>query len=263
MPETAAGVRERVAPIRIDGFSKWYGERQVLSDVTLRVGRGETLAVIGKSGCGKSTLLRHVAGLEDGATGRTAGRITLFGDVELSRMSERAVQRRRIRGPRVGLVFQEGALFDFLDVEGNIRWPLEQHIREPATARLARVRAALEMVDLDPGEAFLRRDVSGLSGGERKRVALARAIALEPEIVLYDEPTAGLDPPTAAGISELLNRMKERREMTSVVTSHDMPSMRKVADRIAWIHLGKILFVGTYEEAEAHAEVRRFMEGGS
>ncbi len=254
---------DAVQQIRIDGFSKWYGERQVLREVTLAVARGETLAVIGKSGCGKSTLLRHVAGLEDGSSGRTAGRIRLFGDLELSRLPEREVQRRRLRGPRVGFVFQDGALFDFLDVEGNIRWPLEMHTRDKAKAIRERVRASLEMVDLDSSDAFLEREVSGLSGGERKRVALARCMALRPEIVLYDEPTAGLDPPTAAGISDLLHRMKERGETTAIVTSHDMEAMRRAADRVAWIQEGRIVFVGTFDEAAAHAEVRVFMAGGS
>ena len=119
------------------------------------------------------------------------------------------------------------------------------------------------MVELEPVESFLPRDVAGLSGGERKRVALARCLALAPKVMLYDEPTAGLDPPAASGISALINGLKDSGEMTSVVTSHDMESARKVADRVAWIHDGLVLFQGTFEEAVQRPEVREFIEGGS
>ncbi|MCZ6689216.1 MAG: ATP-binding cassette domain-containing protein [Planctomycetota bacterium] len=248
--------------IEIDGFSKWYAGRRILSDVSVSVEKGETLAVIGKSGCGKSTLLRHVAGLEDASTGRTLGRISLFGDVEISALPEREILRRKLRGPRVGFLFQDGALFDFLDVEGNILWPLREHRGGGETALRERCREVLRMVDLEPTGELLRREVSGLSGGERKRVALARCIALEPEILLFDEPTAGLDPPTASGISQLINRLREGGKRTSIVTSHDMESTRKVADRIAWIQDGAVVFQGTFDEAMADPKVRGFVKGG-
>lgn len=247
--------------IRVTGFSKWYGDRQVLQEISLEVNKGETLAIMGKSGCGKSTLLRHIAGLEDGSTGRLSGRIRLFDDIELSRLSERQIQRRQIRGLQVGLLFQDGALFDFLDVEGNILWPMREHSRDSLPRLRERLREAMAMVELDADEAFLRRDVSSLSGGERKRVALARCLGLRPPIVLFDEPTAGLDPPTAAGISDLLNRLRERGEMTSVVTSHDMDSIKRVADRILWIREGRDVFQGTPEEAQGDPRVREYMEG--
>ena len=248
--------------IRIEGFSKWYGERKVLSDVSLHVREGETVAVIGRSGCGKSTLLRHVAGLEDTSTGRVEGRILLLGETEISRLSEREVQRRKIRGCQVGLLFQDGALFDFLDVEGNILWPLQQHRRGTDDALRKQVREVLRQVEIEADEGFLRRDVADLSGGERKRVALARCLALSPRIMLFDEPTTGLDPPTASGISALLNRLKGTGSLTSIVTSHDMESARKVADRIVWIRDGRVVFEGTFEEAMADSDVREFIEGG-
>lgn len=248
--------------IRIEGFSKWYGDRQVLSEIALQVERGETVGVIGKSGCGKSTLLRHIAGLEDDSTGPVGGRITLFDDTEMTSLSEKSIQARRIRGPRVGLLFQDGALFDFLDVEGNVLWPLRHHRREKESILRERALETFRMVGLEPEAAFLRRDVRGLSGGERKRVALARCLALDPEIVLYDEPTAGLDPPTAAGISALLNDLKGRGDQTSVITSHDMESTRRVADRIAWMRDGQVMFLGTYDEALQDPTVREFIEGG-
>ena len=249
--------------IRVEAFSKWYGDRKVLSDITLEVADGESLAVIGRSGCGKSTLLRHLAGLEGASTGRLKGTIEVLERVEILKLSEREIQRRKIRGCEIGLLFQDGALFDFLDVEGNILWPLQQHRPDEPEALAKRVREALGMVELEPVDAFLSRDVTGLSGGERKRVALARCLALSPRLMLYDEPTAGLDPPAAAAISSLINRLKDGGETTSVVTSHDMESARKVADRVAWIRDGRVVFQGTFEEAVARPEVREFIEGGS
>lgn len=249
--------------IRIDAFSKWYGNRKVLSDITMQVEPGEALAVIGGSGCGKSTLLRHLAGLEDAGTGRLAGRMEVLGGLEILRVRERELRRRKIRGREIGFLFQDGALFDFLDVEGNILWPLREHRPDEPGALRERVLESLRMVELEPAERFLPRGVAGLSGGERKRVALARCLVLQPKVMLYDEPTAGLDPPAAAGISALINRLKGTRGMTSIVTSHDMESARKVADRIAWIRDGQVVFQGTFEEAQARPEVRGFMEGGS
>ena len=162
----------------------------------------------------------------------------------------------------MGFLFQDGALFDFLDVEGNILWPLREHRGGEEAALRERCREVLRMVDLEPTGELLRREVSGLSGGERKRVALARCIALEPEILLFDEPTAGLDPPTASGISQLINRLREGGKRTSIVTSHDMESTRKMADRIAWIQDGSVVFQGTFDEALADPKVRGFVKGG-
>ncbi|MBI4576594.1 MAG: ATP-binding cassette domain-containing protein, partial [Planctomycetes bacterium] len=177
--------------------------------------------------------------------------------VEVTALPERELVRRRFRGDTVGLVFQAGALFDFLDVEGNLRWPLEEAGRDRVDSRAA---AALAMVELDP-EAFLHRPVETLSGGERRRVALARALVLEPRVVLYDEPTTGLDPPTAAGITRLIHRLRDERGMTALVTTHDMGSARAVADRVALLRDGALLFHGRLAEAEARPEVKAFIEG--
>lgn len=246
--------------LEVRGFSKRYAGRAVLVGVDLAVARGETVGLIGKSGCGKSTLLRHIARLEGPATGPIAGEIVVDG-IDVLRASERALARVGFRGKKVGMVFQHAALFDFLSVEGNIAWPLrEVDGLDPAAAR-ARARECLALVELPGDERFLRREASSLSGGERKRVALARTLALRPELVLYDEPTTGLDPPAVTEINALLNRLKRAAGITAILTSHDMRATLEVADRIAYLRDGRLVFSGTAEAAAGNEDVRRFMKG--
>lgn len=249
------------APIlEVKGFSKRYGGRAVLIGIDLHVAHGETVAVIGKSGCGKSTLLRHIAKLEDDSTGPVSGEILLEGR-DILRVSERTLGRERIRGKKVGMVFQHAALFDFLSVERNITWPLKEIDGIVGDAARARAKECLGLVDLPTDDRFLARDPSGLSGGERKRVSLARTLSLRPEVVLYDEPTTGLDPPTTSEITSLINRLKRSAKITAVMTSHDMAATLVCADRIAMIRDGRLVFDGPAAEASDNPEVRRFMAG--
>lgn len=246
--------------LEVKNFGKRYDGREILAGVDLTVARGETVALIGKSGCGKSTLLRHIARLEDSSTGPVSGEIRLEG-FDVLRAGERALARRRFRGKKVGMVFQHAALFDFLSVEGNLVWPLREVDRLGPEEARARARECLALVELPADERFLARDVPGLSGGERKRVALARTLALRPELVLYDEPTTGLDPPTVNEINALVNRLKRAAGITAVLTSHDMGATLEVADRIAMIRGGRVVFSGPSARALEDEEVRRFMDG--
>jgi phospholipid/cholesterol/gamma-HCH transport system ATP-binding protein len=249
------------APVlEVRGFSKRYAGRAVLVGVDLDVGRGETVAIIGKSGCGKSTLLRHVARLEDARTGPVAGEIRLEGR-DILRASERALARDRIRGKKIGMVFQHPALFDFLSVERNLAWPLVEVERLEARAARERAKECLALVDLPTDDRFLRRDPMSLSGGERKRVSLARTLALRPEVVLYDEPTTGLDPPTTQEVVALVNRLKKAAGITAVLTPHDMAATLGCADRIVMIRDARVVFSGSAAGAAADAEVKRFMAG--
>ncbi len=246
--------------VEVRGFSKRYGGRAVLVGIDLEVGRGETVAVIGKSGCGKSTLLRHMAKLEDASTGPVAGEIRLEGR-DILRASERSLAREGFRGKKVGLVFQHAALFDALSVERNLTWPLREVDRMDDGAARERAKECLALVELPDDDRFLARDPSSLSGGERKRVSLARTLALRPEVVLYDEPTTGLDPPTTNEISSLINRLKKAAKITAVLTSHDMAATLVCADRIAMIRDGRLVFNGPAGEAGGNADVRKFMAG--
>jgi phospholipid/cholesterol/gamma-HCH transport system ATP-binding protein len=249
------------APVlEVKGFGKRYAGRPILTGIDLSVARGETLGLIGKSGCGKSTLLRHIAKLEDTSTGPVEGVILLDGR-DVLRASERVLAAERFRGKRVGMVFQHAALFDFASVERNVTWPLiEAEGLSPAAAR-ERARECLELVELPGDERFLARDPASLSGGERKRVSLARTLALKPEVVLYDEPTTGLDPPTTSEVVALVNRLKRTLGVTAIVTSHDMGATAAMADRIAMIHAGKLAFLGDVAAAREDAAVKRFMAG--
>jgi phospholipid/cholesterol/gamma-HCH transport system ATP-binding protein len=246
--------------VEVRGFGKRYQGRPVLSGIDLVVRRGETLGLIGKSGCGKSTLLRHIAKLEDASTGPVEGSILVDGE-DVIRARERDLAREGFRGKRVGMVFQHAALFDFATVERNIAWPLEEVEGLARDAARERARECLSLVELPSDERFLRRDPMSLSGGERKRVSLARTLALRPEVVLYDEPTTGLDPPTTTEVVALVNRLKRTLGVTAIVTSHDMAATAAVADRIAMIRGGRLAFVGTPEAAERDETVQRFMAG--
>ncbi len=251
--------------LTVRGFSKWYDGRAILRGIDLDVARGETVAVIGKSGCGKSTLLRHVARLEDASTGPVEGEVRLEGlRSDLLRASERELARHRIRGKKIGMLFQHSALFDFLSVEANIVWPLREVEGLAPRAARARARECLTLVELAGDDAaFVRREASSLAGGERKRVALARTLALRPELVLSAEPTTGLDPPTVTEINALIQRLKRAAGLTAVLTSHDMASTLKVADRIAMIKDGRLAWTGPAERALEQPEVRAFMEGAA
>lgn len=238
-------------PIVLRGVTKRFGDLTVLDGVDLAFPRGLTTAVIGPSGTGKSVLLKHIVGLLQ----PDAGEVRVFG-VDMARAKARDVQSVR---RRVGMLFQDGALFDSLTVGENIAFPLARH-RPDLTERQRRERVeeVLEQVEL-PG--LYERSVPALSGGQRKRVGLARAIVDQPEIVLFDEPNSGLDPLTSEAIDQLILDMKRRLGVTFVIISHDIVGTVHVADRIAMLWQGKVVAEGTTAEVVRSPSeiVRRFL----
>ena len=238
--------------IVLEHVSKSFGARTILDDLSLEVRDGETVAVIGHSGVGKSVLLKSVVRLLE----PEKGRVTVDGrDVaELAR--EELYELRR----RVGYVFQFAALFDSMSVYDNVAMGLRR-IRDMGPAEIdQRVSESLRLVEMT---GFEDRMPGQLSGGQRKRVGLARAIATKPKYLLYDEPTTGLDPVTTAVIDGLIQKMRNELKVTSVVVTHDMKSAYRIADRIAMLYKGRIRFVGTPAETQEAADpiVRAFVEG--
>jgi phospholipid/cholesterol/gamma-HCH transport system ATP-binding protein len=238
-------------PIELRHVSKRFGSLVVLDDVSLSMPRGQTTAVIGPSGTGKSVMLKHIVGL----LRPDAGEVRVFGH-DMATAPEREVYGVR---KRIGMLFQDGALFDSLSTGDNIAFPLARHRPEMnARRRRERVEEVLEMVEL-PG--LYDRPTSALSGGQRKRVGLARAIVNEPEVVLFDEPNSGLDPMTSDAIDQLIVSMKEKLHVTFVVISHDIVGTLNVADRICMLFQGKVVASGTTAEVthSDHPMVRRFL----
>jgi phospholipid/cholesterol/gamma-HCH transport system ATP-binding protein len=240
--------------IRVRGLEQRFGSQRVLRGVDLDVFRGETLVLLGGSGGGKSVLLKHLPGLLQ----PRAGTVEVDGQ-DISRFKERQL------GPvrrKIGMMFQGGALFDSLDVAQNVAFPLrEQGMKnDKEIARL--VAEALEIVRL-PGQE--KKMPSDLSGGMRKRVALARAVVARPACVLYDEPHAGLDPITADSIDHLIKDLQHHHGMTNVVITHEMRSVFRIADRIVFLKEGLVTWTGTPEELQAteDPELRAFVEGDS
>jgi len=240
--------------IRVRGLEQRFGSQRVLRGVDLDVFRGETLVLLGGSGGGKSVLLKHLPGLLQ----PRAGTVEVDGQ-DISRLKERQL------GPvrrKIGMMFQGGALFDSFDVAQNVAFPLrEQGMKdEKEIARL--VAEALEIVRL-PGQE--KKMPSDLSGGMRKRVALARAVVARPACVLYDEPHAGLDPVTADSIDHLIKDLQHHHGMTNVVITHEMRSVFRIADRIVFLKEGIVTWTGTPDELQAteDPELRAFVEGDS
>lgn len=224
--------------VEFEDVWKRYASKEVLAGVSLKIFRGEVLCVLGPSGTGKSVTLRHINGL----TKPDDGDVRVFGESVVPLSEEELSPVRR----RLAMLFQGGALFDSMNVQQNIAFPLEEHTDKSPEEIARLVAEKLEMVGL-PGTQ--KKMPSELSGGMRKRVALARSIALEPEIILYDEPTTGLDPLTSEKISQLIVDINIRLQTTSVVVTHDIVTARTVADRLAFLHQGRFQFVGTFEEA--------------
>jgi phospholipid/cholesterol/gamma-HCH transport system ATP-binding protein len=240
--------------IRIRGLVKHLTRRAVLDGVDLDIPTGETVVVIGRSGTGKSVLLKHIVGLMT----PDAGTIEVDGENVVG-MKEADLNRVRMR---FGMLFQGAALFDSLSVGENVGLALREHHRMPEADVRQRVTERLEWVGLDGIED---QKPSQLSGGMRKRVGLARAIAMDPQFILYDEPTTGLDPIMADVIDQLIRAMQKRMGVTSIVVTHDLASAYKVGDRIAMLNDGKIVFEGTPEETRGTRDplVRQFIEGSS
>ncbi|MBL1149219.1 MAG: ABC transporter ATP-binding protein [Armatimonadetes bacterium] len=215
--------------IRVRGLSHRFGDRVVLSEIDVDVSAGETVAIMGSSGGGKTTLLRCMAGL----LRPTSGTVELF-DVNLysASSSERAQVRKRL-----GVVFQGSALFDYLNVHDNVAFGAERHLKLTRKALSEMVAEKLGLVGLEGTE---RLYPSELSGGMKKRVGLARALAMNPEVVFYDEPTSGLDPVTAYAIDALIREVSETTNVTSIVVTHDVSAVMRVADRVLFLHDGRI-----------------------
>jgi len=239
--------------IRTTGLRTAFGSQQVLCGVDLQVASGETLVVLGRSGTGKSVLLRHLIGLQP----PDAGSIRVLG-TEITGLAEGPLNALR---RKVGFVFQNAALYDSLTVLENVAFPLRYHTRLAAPERRERGLAILARVGMADAAAKLPTE---LSGGMRKRVGLARAMALEPEIMLYDEPTAGLDPITAGEISDLVLELRQERAMSSIVVTHDLHSARAISDRVAMLDQGRIVFNGPFADLQASADpfVARFVQKG-
>ncbi len=238
--------------ILLDNVHKAFGPKQVLRGFSLEVPEGDTVALIGYSGTGKSVAIKHIVGLLDPDNG------TVWVDgLEVPSLDRRALYRLRAS---IGYVFQFAALFDSLSVRDNVAMGLRRQETLRAREIEARVQEALALVDLpDAADVF----PSELSGGMRKRVGIARAIALRPKYLLYDEPTTGLDPVTSAVINELILRTQRRLGVTSLVVTHDMKSAYAVASRIAMLYDGKVRQVGTVDEIRRTDDpvVRDFIEG--
>ncbi|MDY7096005.1 MAG: ABC transporter ATP-binding protein [Acidobacteriota bacterium] len=237
---------------QIQHLTKSYGGRRVLDDLTFDIHAGECLVILGRSGSGKSVTLRQLNGLERPDSGRV-----IFDGLDLSELTERQLYPVR---RRVSMLFQGGALFDSLNVYENIAFPLREHTDLDEEAIAATVRRKLDLVRLADIED---RMPSALSGGMRKRVALARSLALDPKVVLFDEPTTGLDPMTAATIGHLIRNIQRELGVTAVVVTHDLPLTDRVADRIAFLDAGSFRFTGTLDQARASEDrlLRAFLEG--
>ena len=228
------------ALISIRSLEKSFDNQRVLQGINLDVNKGEIMVVMGGSGCGKSTLLRHITG----SINPDMGSIKLFGR-EITTMSE--AQLNEIR-KRFGILFQSGALFSSLTVGENVALPLREHTKLDNTTIEIMVKIKLELVSL---REHADKMPAQLSGGMQKRAALARAIALDPQILFYDEPSAGLDPVTSAEIDQLIIDLTRKLDVTSVVVTHEMDSAFTIADRMCMLDQGVILKMGRREEFEA------------
>ena len=239
--------------IRYVDLHKSFGAKKVLCGIDLGVQRGQTVVVLGGSGSGKSVLIKHTIGLHRPERGEV-----YVDGTEICGLDEEELQEPR---KKVGMLFQAGALFDSMTVAENVSFALREHSDWDEERIMDRVRQVLGFVELEKAEELMPAD---LSGGMRKRVALARAIALAPRAILYDEPTTGLDPITANAINRLIRGLQQRLGVTSIVVTHDIHSAFMVGDRIAFLHDGKILFNGSVEEARRSDEklLRNFLEGG-
>jgi phospholipid/cholesterol/gamma-HCH transport system ATP-binding protein len=251
-PTSAAVVEE---PIVIEGRNLWlaFGDNLVLEDISFEVREGDNLAIVGVSGVGKSTVLKLILRLLVPDSGEV-----MIDREDINQLSFAEVLKVR---QKMGMVFQASALFDSLTLFENVAFPLREHMELPEDELTERVRGALEMVDLSMDELGYRLPAE-LSGGQKKRVGIARAIVHSPKILLYDEPTTGLDPVTARTIVELIKRLQTELDVTSVVVSHDMKAVLEVSTHIAMLQDCRIIFYGTPEEIAVadNPYVREFVD---
>lgn len=240
--------------VAVHGLKKRIGSQEILRGVDMEVAAGETLVIIGRSGGGKSVLLKNLIGLMQ----PNEGEIRIDGQSIIGLSERRLADIRR----KVGILFQGGALFDSMTVEENIAFPLrEAGLRDPAVIQ-RKIAEMLEVIELEGQEKKLPVN---LSGGMKKRVGLARAIINRPSCILYDEPTAGLDPVVSDSINRLIRRLQERYRVTSIVVTHDMKSAFHVGDRIAYLHEGQVYFHGTPAQLQASVDpiIQDFLVGRS
>jgi phospholipid/cholesterol/gamma-HCH transport system ATP-binding protein len=241
-------------PIQVKSLRKSFGDQKVLNGIDLEVAQGETLAVLGRSGTGKSVLLKLIIGLQQ----PDSGSIRIHGQ----EVAGLALQQLNEIRKKIGFLFQSSALYDSLTVEENVAFPLIRHTGMSDVQRKQRVRELLSSVGM---EQDLEKLPSQISGGMQKRVGLARALALSPDILLLDEPTAGLDPLTAEEIAELILKLHKERKLASIVVTHDVHAARAVSDRLALMRDGNILVEGTFEHLQKsqHKFVAQFLQAGS
>jgi phospholipid/cholesterol/gamma-HCH transport system ATP-binding protein len=226
--------------VGVENLYKCFGSQKVLNGISLAVNRGETLAVLGRSGTGKSVLLRIIIGLEK----PDSGSVCIHGEDIAGRALD---QLGKIR-MKIGFLFQHAALYDSLNVEQNVAFPLVHHRREMSSSeQSSRVKELLAEVGMG---AAIQKMPSDLSGGMQKRVALARALALEPNILLLDEPTAGLDPISSAEICDLVLKLQQEHHMASIVVTHDLVSAKTIANRLALLNEGIVVIDGTFEDLQ-------------
>lgn len=240
--------------IQIKDVYKSFRENHVLRGVDLTINKGETIVIIGRSGCGKSVLLKLIMGLmkpDEGKIFINEDDITFWNDNQLNKLRQ-----------KFGMLFQASALFDSMTVDENVGLGLREHTKLPEDEIRQKVKEKLKLVGLSEIE---EKKPAELSGGMKKRVGLARAIAMDPEYVLYDEPTTGLDPIMADVINELIINLRNTLSITSIAVTHDIVSAYKIADRIAMLYEGKIVFIGTPEEVKNtdNPVVRQFIEGNA
>lgn len=253
--------QEQESIVDVEKLSVTFGSQEVLKDITLRIPPGQTLALLGESGCGKTVLMKSIIGLVK----PTVGTIEFDGE-NINQLTERQLSRMRLR---YGFIFQNAALFDSMTIGQNVAFPLRQHgrfsdnqIREMVLSRLSEVGLPDSVVFKKPAE---------LSGGMRKRVGLARALIMNPELIMYDEPTTGLDPIMSDVINELILRTRSRNPVTSIVVTHDMHTARKVADRVVMLiprqrldpGENQVIFDGSVKELETCRDrrVQQFVNG--
>jgi phospholipid/cholesterol/gamma-HCH transport system ATP-binding protein len=238
--------------IEIKELTKSFGMHKVLDKLNLTIKKGTTCVIIGRSGCGKSVLLKHIVGILKPDSGQ------IFVDgLDIGKLNEKELDNLRLR---TGLVFQGGALFDSLTVGENVGFGLIEHNKISHKELLERIEEALCLVGLC---GIVNLMPAELSGGMKKRVALARAICIKPEIIFYDEPTTGVDPITADSINELIKSLHDKLKVTSVVVTHDMKSAYRIADKISMLYQGKIIAEGTPDEIKTtgHPVVHQFING--
>jgi len=237
--------------IEVIGLITHYGDREILKNISFSIPKGMTTVILGGSGCGKSTLLKHLIGLLK----PTSGKILIHGkDITLLNEEEMNEVRKKM-----GILFQGAALMNSMTILDNVALPMREHTKIKESTIEIMVRMKLDLVGLSGFEEFYP---SQLSGGMKKRAGLARAIALDPELLFFDEPSAGLDPITAAGLDELIVKLKNVFKMTIIVVTHELPSVFTIADYVIMLDAGEVIFSGTLDELKAsdHPRIRMFLE---